>query len=255
MALPMMSMHDLMVVHHLDREISVGELALRPTIQKVAEMILGLIAPEEKMNISDLITSDGVITISGLAAALGKAEVPRTLPNGKVISQIVWEGADLVRIADLLHNNSAEMPEVVNVDGPAPAWLVSAICHECHPRMVALNSPDGFINVGCRRPSGDGTGINFRVETRDDDWKVVTFELDPSVPLAPADLDKIAPPDLGDLGARIIISGRGPNWLVASLAMAYHGRAAAVACFQPGTGSTVVWTHVQNVPLGDVIPE
>ena len=248
---------DPMVVHHLDREVSAEELATRPTIQKVAEIILGLIAPEEtEMNIlSSLITPDGVITVAALAAALGKTAVERALPNGKVIPQIVWEGADLVRIAELLHNRSAEMPEVVRIDGPAPAWLVASLTHECHPRMVALNSADGFVNVGCRRPSGGGEGINFKVETRPDDWKVVTFELDPSVPLSPADLDRIAPPDLGTLDSKVILSGRGPNWLFASLAMAYHGRAAAVACFQPGTGSTVVWTHTQSVVLGDNIPE
>ena len=219
--------------------------------------LCGLIALEETKMIDNLLfpVREKVLTIANLATALGKQEVSRTLPNSKVISQIVWEGADLVRIAELLHNQSSELPEVVKIDGAAPAWLVSAITHECHPRMVALNSPDGYINVGCRRPCGNGEGIGFKVEDHPHGWSLVTFELDPSAPLAPVDLDRIAPPDLGNLGAKVIISGRGPNWLVASLAMSYHGRAAAVACFQPGTGSTVVWTHTSGVQLGDVIPE
>ena len=55
------------------------------------------------------------------------------------------------------------------------------------------------------------------------------------------------------MGAKVILSGRMPNWLAASLAMAYHGRAKAVALFQPGIGATVAWTHSQKIKLGSVV--
>ena len=241
-----------MVVHHLER----GEdVSSRPAIQAVAAQILEII-PTEREEMEFLNFETGLLSIAGLATALGKSAIERTLPNGKVIQQIVWEGSDLPKIADLLHNRSAEMPEVVKIDGAAPAWLVAAIVHECHPRHCVLNSPDGFIAVGCRRPKGDGEGVEFSTTVRPDGRTIVQFRLDPSVPLAPKDLDNIAPPELAEgLGARIILSGRGPNWLMASLAMSYHGRAMAVACFQPGTGSTVSWTHSQEVKLGEIIPE
>ena len=102
-----------------------------------------------------------VLEISNLAAVLGKEAVERTLPNGRVVSQIVWDGADLAEIARLLHNHSGEMPEVVHINGAAPAWLVAALSHECHPRQVALNSPDGYVPVGCARPDGEGHGMRI----------------------------------------------------------------------------------------------
>ena len=195
----------------------------------------------------------GTIRISDLAAALGKNEEEKTLPNGRVVTQVTWKGEDLKGIAELLHNQSAQMPEVVQVDGSAPAWLVTAITHECHPRSVALNSPDGYVGIGCQKSHGEGEGIDFTVRHREDGWTVVKFELNPSVPLSPEQLDGIAPPEL-PMGAKVILSGRGPNWLTASLAMSYHGRTQAVACYQLGTGSTVSITHTAKVELGSVIP-
>jgi len=201
-----------------------------------------------------VINDDGVLAIAELAEAIGKTEVTRTLPNGKEVKQVVWTGDDLKQVATLLHNHSAEMPEVVKIDGAAPAWLVSALAHECHPRNVSLNSPDGFVAVGCRRPTGAGEGIVFTVNNRKDGWTAVEFTIDPTKPLSPSQLDEIAPPAL-PMGAKIILSGRGPNWLLASLVMSYHGTTKAVACFQPGTGSTVTMTHSAEVELGQVIPE
>ncbi len=198
-----------------------------------------------------------VLKISGLADTLGKKSESRTLPNGRVVEQVVWEGSDLIQIAEILHNRSADLPETVDVDGAAPAWLVSALCHEVHPRHARLNSPDGYIAVGCRRPVGNGSGATWNVTgmgTVGNGRRLVRvdFELDPSTPLSPAALNDIAPPEVG-LGDVVVVSGRGPNWLVASVAMAYHGRAGAVAPFQPGTGATVAWTHVSDVGLGEVI--
>lgn len=246
-------MGDPMVVHYLER----GEnVSCRPTIQRVAEIILDRIQGDAVKNKEeDNMFKDNILSITTLAENLGKEKVERTLPNGRVVEQIVWEGNDLVAIARLLHNTSGEMPEVVKIDGPAPAWLVTALVHECHPRHVQLNSPDGFVAVGCRRPEGNGSGENleFSLETREDEWVVVTCQqADPSIPLSPENLGDVAPPEV-PMGAKVILSGRMPNWLAASLAMAYHGRAKAVALFQPGTGATVAWTHSQDVELGSVV--
>lgn len=204
--------------------------------------------------------NENVLSIPALATALGKSPVERTLPNGKVVKQLCWEGSDLVGIAGLIHNTSAAMPAVVNIDGAAPAWLVSALVHEAHPRSCALNSPDGYIAVGCKAPAGTGEGCGWTVSEMPmvisqvgvRRCVKVEFALDPSTPLSPVALDALAPPEVG-LSDVVVLSGRGPNWLVASLAMAYHGHVAACACFQPGTGATVAWTHVADVPLGSVI--
>lgn len=246
---------DLMVVHHLER----GEdVSSRPAIQKVATIILEKIS-ETGAKIMEtpfsFINDQNVLSISELAKTLGKTEVERTLPNNKVVKQLTWEGQDLISIAELIHHRSSELPEVVKIDGASPAWLVAALSHECHPRQTALNSPDGFINVGCHRPVPDGAGLTFSVRphTEADGWIVVEFSLNPSIPLAPGQLDEIAPPVL-PMGSKVVISGRGPNWLVASLVMAYHGTTKAVACFQPGTGATVCMTHSTEVALGSMVP-
>lgn len=252
-----------MVVHYLERGVDVSS---RPTIQKTAAMLLDMVASRVSPDLtagsgrkegSMMMGLDNILKISALAAELGKAAGERTLPNGRVVSQITWEGADLVSVARLLHNKSAHMPECVDIDGAAPAWLVAALTHEVHPRSVRLNSPDGYVPVGCARPAGSGAGVNleFKVSSREDGWvTVLAQQADPSIPLDPADLGKMAPPAL-PMGAKVILSGRMPNWAMASLAMAYHGMAKAVALFQPGTGSTVAWTHSAEVELGSIIAE
>lgn len=235
-----------MSVHYLER----GEdVSSRPVIRKVASMILDLVDVKNK---EVKMFSSNILQISGLAEKLGKKKEDLELSSGKVIQTIIWKGGDLPKIAKILHNKSAELPDHVKINGAAPSWLVAALTHECHPNSVSLNSPDGYIPVGCRKPSGDGKGVEFEVTNGPDDWTVVTFKLNPDKPLDSEALDDIAPPELG-MGAKVIISGRGPNWLTASLAMAYHGTAKAVACFQPGTGSTVSWTHSATVELGEVI--
>jgi len=195
------------------------------------------------------------IEIKNLSDKLGKEAQKITLPNGRVIKAIVWEGSDLPQVARLLHGHSYGKDNVVDIDGAAPAWLVSAITHEVHPAHVRVNSPDGFIPVGCSKPTDNGNGenIKFSVETRPDGWTVVTAEaVDPSIPFNPDSMGSISPPDVG-MGAKVIISGRIPNWMTASFAMAYHGQSKAVACFQPGVGATVAWTHSVEVEIGKII--
>lgn len=208
-------------------------------------------------NLSQLFAQDQVFSISSLAAALGKEEIEKTLPNGRVVRQIIWEASDLPKIAQLIHNGSSQLPEAVRIDGAAPAWLVAALAHECHPRCVSLNSPAGYVPVGCDRPGDQAGGVNLRfsVIERSDGWIVVEgAAIDPAVPFDVQDLGDWIPPKL-PMGAKVILSGRLPNWGMTSLAMAYHSTAKACACYQPGTGSTVVWTHDPSVSLGMVIPE
>lgn len=200
--------------------------------------------------------NNNVLTIEEVARMIQKEPETRTLPDGRVVSGLLWKGEDLVAIARVLHNRSAEFPEVVHLDGPAPAWLITALVHELHPRFVRVNSPDGFVAIGCQKPSGEGSGPNLRFEVRPgpDGFVVVHAEaLDPSEPFSPEDLDKVVPPAV-KFGSRVIISGRLPHWMTASLAMAYHGIAKAIACYQPGVGATVAITHSREVRLGEVIP-
>lgn len=201
---------------------------------------------------------EALLSIPGLAAALEKVPVKRVLPNGREVEQIVWVGKDLKKVSRAIRNISGDLPKQVKIDGPAPAWLTTAIVRELHPRKASLNSPDGFVPVGMRRPSGNGTGENLVWKVGEaDGWHVVHVELkDPSQPLDPKNLPEAAPPEL-PLAAKIVLSGRAPNWLMASAAMAYHDRAMAVALYQPGNGATVAITYRNDlgVKLGSVVPE
>jgi len=245
-----------MRVHYLERGVDVSS---RPVIKKVAAMLLDLVAdhisPDQEAGCGKEEKMDMTLSIPELAKALGKISTERTLPNGRVVSQIVWEPRDLVEISRLLHNKSGSMPDCVDIDGAAPAWLVTALVHELHPRAVRLNSPDGFIPIGCKRPSGDGYGENleFSLESKEGGWVILTCQMaDPSLPLSPGALGDVVPPEL-PMGSKIILSGRMPNWLSTSLAMSYHGTAKGVALFQPGTGATVAWTHSTEVELGSIV--
>jgi len=239
---------DILVCHHLER----GEdVSSRPAIQEVATRILSLgdaVLPEPK-------EVSGVIRTLDLAKEIGKEPQKVVLTNGREVTQITWSGEDLPALSRLLHNRSAELPPSIDVDGHAPAWLVTAITHEVHPRAVRLNSPDGFVAVGVQRPSGDGAGENleFSLTAGENGWiTLLCQQKDPSIPLDPEDLSGVIPPEI-PMGSKVILSGRMPNWLATSLAMAYHGIAKALACFQPGIGATVAWTHSKSVRLGEVI--
>ena len=249
-------------VHHLER----GEdVSSRPTIQRVACRLLELAKYEEEKKmekisnvngVNGFISVDGVLSIVKLAETLGKTAVSRTLPNGNVVSQIIWEGADLIKISQLLHNFSGVFPRHIMIDGAAPAWLVSALTHELHPCSVSLNSPDGYIPVGCSKPAevSGGNNLTFTTENKEDGWVVVTAAaIDPSKPFSPNDLQGWTPPSL-PMGSKVILSGRLPNWGMASILMSYHGVTKAVALFQPGTGATVAMTHSADISLGEVIP-
>jgi len=246
-----------LVCHFLDREASDKELAKRPAICRVAEIIRQNINQNQNQTKKDK-NMNTTIKIAELAQALGKTETEKTLPNGRVIKTIEWEGSDLLKVAEQLHNNSAAMSETVDIDGGMPAWLATAVVHEVHPRHARLNSPDGFVGIGCQRPSGNGSGpMDWKVEELPETGNgrrtvKVEFALDPSRPFTVEELDAVTPPEVG-LGDVVILSGRGPLWLTASIAMAFHGRCAAVACFQPGTGATVALTHAADVPLGSLI--
>jgi CRISPR-associated Csx3 family protein len=202
--------------------------------------------------ISELVGMDSVLNIANLAKILGKAEEDLELPGGRKVKTIAWKGSDLVKIHDLMHNQSAKLPALVKVNGSAPAWLVTALVHECHPMTVAVNSQQGYVTVACQLPKGTGAGMKGWAITQKDDWTQVEFSLDGE--LSPGQLVSVVPPEV-PMGTKIIVSGRGPLWLAAAVAMAYHGVAKAVACLQPKVGATVCITHTKEITLGTVIPE
>jgi CRISPR-associated Csx3 family protein len=203
-------------------------------------------------NMGGLVGPDSVMNLATLAKVLGKVEEDLVLPGGKKVRTIAWKGDDLRAINTLLHNQSANLPALVTFDGPMPAWLLAALVHEVHPMTAAVNSQQGFITIGCQLPSGNGSGVNKWEITQKGEWTQVEFTVEGN--MDPKQLINVVPPRL-PMGSKVIVSGRGPIWLAAAVAMAYHGIAKAVACLQPKVGATVCITHVQEVTLGSLIPE
>jgi len=200
--------------------------------------------------IEDIIGKDGILNIAKLAEIIGKKEEDIVLP-GRTIKGFNWKGEDLIQIHNLLHNESANLPELVKINGAMPAWLATALVHEVHPMGAAINSQQGYVIVACQLPKGAGAGVGWKITTKGE-WTQVEFVLGGE--MIPEQLASVVPPEL-PMGSRIIISGRGPLWMAAAIAMAYHGVAKAVACLQPKVGATVCITHIKEVALGTVIPE
>ena len=199
-------------------------------------------------------SNNDILSISNLADACNKTPVKRTLPNGREVEQVTWEGKDMEKINQLLHNT--EMPEHVKIDGAAPAWLVAGICHELHPSSCSVNTPQGYIPIGCKPPNGAGSGENLQFQTKQaGDWTIIEVsQVDSSVPLDLNKLSDIEPPEI-EMGSKIILSGRMPNVAMCSLADAYQHKAKAVGFYQPNVGATVSITHDSEIELGSVVPD
>ncbi len=238
---------EILSVHYLDRE--ADDVVSRPTIQVVAETIKGIADLSEEVN--SFLNGD-VLELSQIGKAIGKTE-ETVVRGGKESKQIVWRGSDISLIIDFLQKFLDYLPPIIRVNGFATAFVICALVNLLRPREISVNSPDGYVAIGCNPPSGEGSGIAFQRVEEGNSWTRVSFQLNPSCPLRPSDLNNITPPELPS-GSKIILSGRGPNWLFASLAMAYANSAKAIACFQPGVGSTVAITNCREVELGDLIP-
>lgn len=207
----------------------------------------GLRKMADNSKVCGLVGPDGILNIAALAVAIGKEEESI---RGKMM--INWTGQDLQKIHDLLHDESGNLPALVKVNGPMPAWLATAVAHEVHPMVVALNSQQGYVEILCQAPKASGAGVKEWKVIQRGEWTQVEFTLEGDI--SPEQLIEVVPPEL-PMGSRIIVSGRGPLWVAAAVAMSYHGVAQAVACLQPKVGATVCITHTKKVTLGTVIPE
>jgi len=85
-----------------------------------------------------------------------------------------------------------------------------------------------------------------------DTYTLVTFEI-PNGVITPAELAQITPPTVNPQKG-VILSGRGPVWLFATLCHYYHPTA-WVGCFDPRlAGAVVTQTHCPGINVGQIIP-
>lgn len=230
-------------VHYLERGEDCSD---RPVIKAVAELIESL---AENVQVERTTSLPSFASVTG--ALIRTPDLARRIGK-EVDEKIWWYGHELSDVAEVIKDLKGL--RYVDIDGPMVNWLAANLVCQLDSSQVSLNSPDGFVPVVTQGPWGKGTQVEWRVEELPDTNGVKTvhveFKLDPSRPLKPADLVKIRPPRV-DKGVAVVISGRGPMWLYAGLALAYKGIASAIACFQPNK-ATVAWTETEDLPLGSV---
>ena len=196
------------------------------------------------------------INTKELAEKLGIQPQKRTLGNGRVVEQIVWNQEYLLKaVQEIKHLSSEGKP--VRIDGPAPAWLVSAFTHAVHPSPVSVYVPQirkdvpvGGLKHGEPNPEGE---VKFKV-TEKGDSVLVEYEMDLPEGIDTYDennLSKVVVPEVTQ-GKAVYISGKGPNYLTVSIAESYAHTNSSVSLNQPGTGYTCSITHSRAKKLGDL---
>ena len=196
-----------------------------------------------------------IIDTQELANKLEMKPIQRTLGNGRVVEQIVWDKENLQKAVKEVKGLSAKGEEV-KITGPAPAWMVSALTHTVHPSPVSVYVPqiDKYVPVGSlkhgeRNPEGE---VSFEVKEKGN-AVLVEYSMDCDV-YDENNLSKVVVPELSK-GKHVYISGRGPNYLTTSIAESYAHTNGSVSLFQPGTGYTCAITHSREKELGDVVKD
>jgi CRISPR-associated protein Csx3 len=82
-------------------------------------------------------------------------------------------------------------------------------------------------------------------------YTLIEFQIQDGI-IAPEYLAQLTPPTV-NARKGVILSGRGPIWLYASLIHFYHPTV-WIACYDPRIGAVVVQSHSPHVKLGEVIP-
>ena len=197
-----------------------------------------------------------IIDIAKLGAQVGMEAKEQTLPNGKVVNSLVWDQEHLLKAVEAVKHLSEE-GKPVEINGAAPAWLVSALTHTVHPCPVSVYVPQIGKAVaipelahGEANPEGE---VSFKT-TEKGDSVLIEYNLDLPEGVTTYDeenLPKVVVPEIPE-GKAVYISGRGPNYLTTAIAEAYAHTNSSVSLFQPGVGYTCSITHSRSKRLGDL---
>ncbi|MEG1009016.1 MAG: CRISPR-associated protein Csx3 [Clostridia bacterium] len=196
-----------------------------------------------------------IVNIIELGKSIGMEEKEQTLPNGKMVKSLVWDSENLIKAVDAVKHLSEKGNPVV-FDGPSPAWLVTALSHAVHPCKTSIHVPQIGKDVDIvSAPHGEvnkEAEINFNVKESDDSV-VIEYNLDDPV-YDEDNLSKLVVPEVSE-GKAVYISGRGPNYITATVAEAYSHTNSSVSLFQPGVGYTCAITHSRKKRLGTLDKE
>lgn len=193
-----------------------------------------------------------IVNIIELGKSIGMEEKEQKLPNGRTVKCLAWDKENLIKAVEAVKHFSAEGKKVV-FDGPAPAWLVTALSHAVHPCQTSLhvaqiNQDVDIVNAPHGEPNEEAE-VNFKV-TENDGAVLIEFDLADPV-YDENNLPKLVVPKIAQ-GKAVYISGRGPNYISTSIAEAYSHTNSSVSLFQPGVGYTCAITHSRKKSLGDL---
>ena len=166
------------------------------------------------------------------------------------------EPRDVQRLYEVIRQNY-QQGEDIKIDGRARSWEYAAIAFASYrsgARSVSFYSPDGYVSL----KSGEYEDAN-RIEhdeydtTRQAvDSHTVHIEVRLNVAKVNPDiLNELTIPTV-DSSKTIIISGRMPMWLAASVALSYKDAVEKIAYFVPGQEAPVVWARDES-DLGSVV--
>lgn len=217
----------------------------RKSIAHVAELLTRLAqenAPYWQREAEKRLAADEVELVPReIAMGLGRVEKVKVLPNGQEVRAVEFEAED----AQALYAVMEGMVEgkTVKIDGFVRGWEFTAMTFAAlanGAEGVEQNSPNGFVAV---RPLeiGDRSteGVSYECKTLEDGSTFIDIVLDG--PIAPELLNTLQVPRL--TSEQVVISGKIPHWLRASVAVTYAKTCEQVAIFTPGEGNVTVWAH------------
>lgn len=232
-------------VHHLER----GESATnRSTVRDVANVIKNLVdnnsAYRERK--SKEVENPAIIHYAEEFPNLPRNENGRTLPEA---------------VSDIYKEISSRKMEAAWLDGVKCSWETMAFAlalEENGVKDIRIGQYGSFISVESMPESEEIDGKWWREprvigEIEGRPVYVVENTADQARNfIEPMQLKSLTVPKIPE-NSVVILSGSGPNWLKASIASSYRGKVHSIAGFQPGTGSTIVWSR-DSQQLGKVIP-
>jgi|GEM_PF-974636 len=242
-------------VHHLER----GEPAEgRETLQLMAEVIEHLVE-KNKANREISETDQGYfkIDVASLRVDLPTTQVKRNLTSGQTITNTNLDKSAVPGLYEKIASQPHD--QEVWLDGPTNSWEIVALACALNAADVPgirYNSPNGFVELQklpiSDEPSIAASGWEWNVTKRvaGNGQKITVVEVahNPDEPIHPDILLTTTLPGV-DTDSIVVLGGKIPQWLRASIALGYVDNCAAIAAFIPGEGSTIAWAKENHAQL------
>ncbi len=236
--------------HYLERGTGDEE---RPSVDHVAELLTRLAnentaywqtVAEQKLQADEI-----ELVPREIAKGLGRVEKTKTLPNGAEVKAIEFEPEDAAALYEVMKD--VVEGKTVKIDGFVRGWEFTAMTFAAlanGAKSIEQNSPNGYVPVTSLEMSEHKTdGVRYEMTQREDGRVFIDVVLDG--PIDPEIMNTLSIPELD--AQSVIISGKIPHWLRASIAVSYARTCDEIAVFTPGEGNTIVWSRTGEA-VGDL---